>query len=52
MIAAIQSRIYKIFKKIVEAAKEDIRGEAKAQIKGVFSSYARGDFHVDRNQTL
>ena len=34
-------------KKIVTEEKEEIRKQYKAQIKAVFGSYARGDFHAD-----
>ena len=34
-------------KKIVAEEKEEIRKQYKAQIKAVFGSYARGDFHAD-----
>ena len=39
MIAEIQSTIAE--------AKDEIRGRYKAEIKGIFGSYARGDFDSD-----
>ena len=44
MIAEIQS--------IVAEAKDEIRGRYKAEIKGIFGSYARGDFHADSDLDL
>ena len=44
MIAEIQ-------KTIVEA-KGEIRGRYKAEIKGIFGSYARGDFHAGSDLDL
>ena len=43
--------IEKIQKTLVEA-KEEIRGRYKAEIKGIFGSYARGDFHADSDLDL
>ena len=34
-------------KKIVVEEKDEIRQQYKAEIKAVFGSYARGDFHAD-----
>ena len=39
MIAEIQSTI--------AAEKDEIRRRYRAEIKGIFGSYARGDFHTD-----
>ena len=39
-------------KKIVEAEKDEIHRQYKAQIKAIFGSYARGDFHVDSDLDL
>jgi predicted nucleotidyltransferase len=39
-------------KKIVTEEKDDIRRQYKAQIKAVFGSYARGDFHADSDLDL
>ena len=39
-------------KKIVTEEKDDIRRQYKAQIKAVFGSYARGDFHTEKLPTL
>ena len=39
-------------KKIVAEEKDEIRQQYKAQIKAVFGSYARGDFHADSNLDL
>ena len=39
-------------KKIVAEEKEEIRRQYKAQIKAVFGSYARGDFHADSDLDL
>ena len=39
-------------KKIVTEEKDDIRRQYKAQIKAVFGSYARGDFHTDSDLDL
>ena len=39
-------------KKIVAEEKDDIRKEYKAEIKAVFGSYARGDFHADSDLDL
>ena len=44
MIAEIQSTIAE--------AKDEIRGRYKADIKGIFGSYARGDFHADSDLDL
>lgn len=34
-------------KKIVAEEKDEIRQQYKAEIKAIFGSYARGDFHAD-----
>ena len=39
-------------KKIVAEEKDEIRQQYKAQIKAVFGSYARGDFHADSDLDL
>lgn len=39
-------------KKIVTEEKDEIRRQYKAQIKAVFGSYARGDFHADSDLDL
>ena len=39
-------------KKIVAGEKDVIRKQYKAQIKAVFGSYARGDFHADSDLGL
>ena len=39
-------------KKIVAEEKDEIRKQYKAQIKVVFGSYARGDFHVNSDFDL
>ncbi len=44
MIAEIQSTIAE--------AKDEIRDRYKAEIKGIFGSYARGDFHADSDLDL
>ena len=44
MIAEIQSTI--------AAAKDEIRRRYRAEIKGIFGSYARGDFHADSDLDL
>ncbi len=44
MIAEIQSTIAE--------AKDEIRRRYKAEIKGIFGSYARGDFHADSDLDL
>ena len=44
MIAEIQNTITE--------AKDEIRGRYKAEIKGIFGSYARGDFHADSDLDL
>ena len=44
MIAEIQSTI--------AAEKDKIRRRYKAEIKGIFGSYARGDFHADSDLDL
>lgn len=38
--------------KIIAAEKEEIRRKYKAEIKGIFGSYARGDFHADSDLDL
>ena len=35
--------------KTIAREKDDIRKNYKAEIKGIFGSYARGDFHADCN---
>ena len=44
MIVEIQSTIAE--------AKDEIRDRYKAEIKGIFGSYARGDFHADSDLDL
>ena len=44
MIAEIQSTIVE--------AKDEIRRRYRAEIKGIFGSYARGDFHADSDLDL
>lgn len=44
MIAEIQS--------VIAAEKDEIRRRYRAEIKGIFGSYARGDFHADSNLDL
>ncbi len=44
MIVEIQSTIAE--------AKEEIRQRYRAEVKGIFGSYARGDFHVDSDLDL
>lgn len=39
-------------KKVVAEEKEEIRSQYKAEIKAVFGSYARGDFHADSDLDL
>ena len=39
-------------KKIVAEEKDEIRQQYKAQIKAIFGSYARGDFHADSDLDL
>ena len=39
-------------KKIVTEEKDEIRKQYKAEIKAVFGSYARGDFHADSDLDL
>ena len=39
-------------KKIIAEEKDEIRRQYKAQIKAVFGSYARGDFHADSDLDL
>jgi predicted nucleotidyltransferase len=39
-------------KKIVTEEKDKIRKQYKAEIKAVFGSYARGDFHADSDLDL
>ena len=36
----------------IAAEKDEIRGRYKAEIKGIFGSYARGDFHADSDLDL
>ena len=43
--------IEEIQKTIVEA-KDEVRGRYKAEIKGIFGSYARGDFYADSDLDL
>ena len=44
MISEIQSTI--------AAEKDEIRSRYRAEIKGIFGSYARGDFHADSDLDL
>ena len=44
MIAEIQNTI--------AAEKDEIRRKYRAEIKGIFGSYARGDFHADSDLDL
>ena len=44
MIAGIQNTI--------AAEKDEIRWRYRAEIKGIFGSYARGDFHADSDLDL
>lgn len=44
MIAEIQNTII--------AEKDEIRRKYRAEIKGIFGSYARGDFHADSDLDL
>ena len=44
MIAEIQNTI--------AAEKDEIRQRYRAEIKGIFGSYARGDFHADNDLDL
>ena len=44
MIAEIQSTMVE--------AKDEIRRRYRAEIKGIFGSYARGDFHADSDLDL
>ena len=39
-------------KKIIAEEKDEIRKQYKAEIKAVFGSYARGDFHADSDLDL
>lgn len=39
-------------KKIVAEESEEIRTQYKAEIKAIFGSYARGDFHADSDLDL
>ena len=39
-------------KKIVAEEKDEIRQQYKAEIKAIFGSYARGDFHADSDLDL
>ncbi len=41
-----------VLKKILAEEKDEIRQQYKAQIKAVFGSYARGDFHADSDLDL
>ena len=40
------------FKKTIVAAKDEIHQKYKAEIKGIFGSYTRGDFHADSDIDL
>ena len=44
MIAEVQ--------KTIAEAKDEIRRRYRAEIKGIFGSYARGDFHADSDLDL
>ncbi len=39
-------------KKIVTEEKDEIRKQYKAQVKAIFGSYARGDFHTNSDLDL
>ena len=39
-------------KKIVAEEKDEIRKQYKAEVKAIFGSYARGDFHADSDLDL
>ena len=39
-------------KKILAEEKDEIRQQYKAEIKAIFGSYARGDFHADSDLDL
>ena len=39
-------------KKLIAEEKDEIRQQYKAEIKAVFGSYARGDFHADSDLDL
>lgn len=39
-------------KKIVAEEKDEIRKQYKAEVKAIFGSYARGDFHPDSDLDL
>lgn len=38
--------------KAIAEAKDEIRQQYKAEVKGIFGSYARGDFHADSDLDL
>lgn len=38
--------------KTIAEAKDEIRQQYKAEVKGIFGSYARGDFHADSDLDL
>ena len=40
------------FKNTIAAEKDEIRRRYRAEIKGIFGSYARGDFHADGDLDL
>ena len=40
------------FKKMIVEAKDEIRQKYKAEIKGIFGSYVRSDFHADSDLDL
>ncbi len=39
-------------KNTISDTKEEVRKQFKAEIKGIFGSYARGDYHVDSDLDL
>jgi predicted nucleotidyltransferase len=40
------------FKKMIVEAKDEIRQKYKAEIRGIFGSYTRSDFHADSDLDL
>ena len=39
-------------KNTISDTKEEVRKQFKAEIKGIFGSYARGDYHADSDLDL